>query len=73
MLSPVTAHPHSPLERARSRLRRAMGTADACEDDLACPGWASFRNSRATFLTQAGSPGVDRGPDRTPPRCRDGR
>jgi hypothetical protein len=38
------------LERATDRLERAAGTAHACFDDLAAPGWDVFLQSRARFL-----------------------
>lgn len=42
--------PTPPLERARDRLRLSAAIGHACYDDLAAPGWASYRSSRARFL-----------------------
>lgn len=42
-----------PLERATDRLERSAGSAQDCFDDLAAPGWDSFRQSRARFLDRA--------------------
>lgn len=46
----LSATPPPPLERARDRLRRSGIMGHDCYDDLAAPGWISYRRSRARFL-----------------------